>query len=125
MQVIPPPDNKLRERLFKRDCPRDEYIARKTQVARLRYTSEELLMAVRNFIRNARRETERNRSLFGRLRNSLTVSNPGLIDLDGQALIQLYELAKEEPPFAISRPSRYLLEIPEAEAILAKAGARL
>lgn len=97
MQVIPPPDNKLRERLFKRDRPRDEYIARKTQVARLRYTSEELLMAVRNFIRNARRETERNRSLFGRLRNSLTVSNPGLIDLDGQALIQLYELAKEEP----------------------------
>ena len=82
-------------------------------------------MAVRNFIRNARRETERNPSSFGRLRNSLTVSNPGLIDLDGQALIQLYELAKEEPPFAISRPSRYLLEITEAEAILAKAEVKL
>jgi len=89
--------------------------------ARQRYSRPELLVKVSNLVRSARRAQKRQKTLFGKLTNLMTQAHGTSVQLDGLAIEQLLEITQEAAPIPIVRHRRYVLDLEEAEKLLAKA----
>ena len=71
--------------------------------ARVRYQPADLLVNVRNRLREAVRVREREGTPVGRLLNAMTVKHADGVALDGQVVVQLCELADMSPTSEILR----------------------
>lgn len=75
--------------------------------SRLRYETDALLVHVANRLRLRDVVAARGRTPLGRLYNRLTGQTPDFVELDGQVILQLFELIGEDPPAAIERAATY------------------
>ncbi len=90
-------------------------------VQTLTYDSDDLLISISNLLKIHDYEVEQSQGIVGRIVGMLSgKKDPDWQDVDGTRLLQLHQLAKQEPEFELSASQIYSVEVVGLRAMLKK-----